>query len=293
MMVVATGKDADSRPMSGRVCMVTGATAGIGLATAEALARLGASVVAVGRNEEAGAHLVERLRQETGNPSVEFLRADLSLQSEVRALGAEFTRRHARLHVLVNNVGAYFLGRSTTAEGFESTFALNYWNIFLLTRLLEGTLTASAPARIVNVSSDSHRGARLNLAAVEQARGGVGMNAYGQSKLALTSFTYELARRLKGSGVTVNAVHPGFVASSMYDDSGALLRLVAPVVKRLGKPIGEGADTVVYLAASAEVEGVTGKYFVDRKAVASSPATDDEATAKRLWEISVRMVGLP
>jgi NAD(P)-dependent dehydrogenase (short-subunit alcohol dehydrogenase family) len=290
-MVLAIGKNADARPMSGRVCMVTGATAGIGMATAAALAGLGATVVGVGRNPEECSRLVERLKRETGNPAVEFLCADLSLQSEVRALAAEFQRQHARLHVLVNNVGGFFLGRSTTAEGFESTFALNYWNVFLLTRLLEGALTDSAPARIVNVSSDSHRGARLNLAAVERARGGVGMNAYGQSKLALTSFTYEMARRQHGSGVTVNAVHPGFVASSMYDDNGALMRLAAPFIKRLGKSLEEGADTVVYLAASPEVEGVTGKYFTDRKAVSSSPASYDQTAARRLWEMSARMVG--
>jgi NAD(P)-dependent dehydrogenase (short-subunit alcohol dehydrogenase family) len=281
-----------TRPMSGRVCMVTGATAGIGLATAEALARLGASVVAVGRNAEAGERLADRLRKVTGNPQIEFLRADLSLQSEVRALASGFLRRHARLHVLVNNVGAYFLGRSTTAEGFEATFALNYWNVFLLTRLLLEALQAGVPSRIVNVSSDSHRGARLDLAAVERARGGSGLNAYGQSKVALTSFTYELARRSQRSGVTVNAVHPGFVASSMYDEYPLLRRLVAPVVRRVGKPVEAGADTVVYLASSSEVEGVTGKYFVDRKAVRSSPATYDGEAGGRLWTLTERMVGL-
>ena len=280
------------RPLIGRVCMVTGATAGIGLATAEALARLGAHVVAVGRNPEAGERLAIRLRKEADNPQVEFLRADLSLQSEVRALAAGFLARHARLHVLVNNVGAYFLGRTTTAERFEATFALNYWNVFLLTRLLLESLRAGAPSRIVNVSSDSHRGARLDPAAVESARGGSGLNAYGQSKLALTSFTYELARRLQGSGVTVNAVHPGFVASSMYEEQGLLRWLVAPVVRRVGRPVEAGADTVVYLASSSEVEGVTGKYFVDRKAVRSSPATYDAELARKLWEMSERMVGL-
>jgi NAD(P)-dependent dehydrogenase (short-subunit alcohol dehydrogenase family) len=235
--------DDGTRPMRGRVCMVTGATAGIGLATAEALA-------------------------------------------------AECLARHARLHVLVNNVGAFFMGRSLTAEGFEATFALNYWNIFLLTRLLEPALLAGAPARIVNVSSDSHRGARLDLRASERARGGTGLNAYGQSKLALTSFNYELARRLQGTGVTVNAVHPGFVASNMYDEYPMLRWLVAPVVRRVGRSNEAGADTVVYLASAAEVTGVTGKYFLDRKAVSSSPATYDEEAARRLWELSERMVGL-
>jgi NAD(P)-dependent dehydrogenase (short-subunit alcohol dehydrogenase family) len=272
--------------------MVTGATAGIGRATAEALARLGANVVAVGRNAEAGERLAHGLRVETGNPQIQFLRADLSLQSEVRNLASEFLRRHARLHVLVNNVGAYFLGRMMTAEGYEATFALNYWNVFLLTGLLLEALQAGVPSRIVNVSSDSHRGARLDLTGVERARGGSGLNAYGQSKVALTSFTYELARRLAGSGVTVNAVHPGFVASNMYDEYPLLRWLVAPVVRRVGKPVEAGADTVVYLASSGEVEGVTGQYFVNRAAVRSSPATTDEDAARKLWDMSERMVGL-
>lgn len=278
--------------MSGRACMVTGATAGIGSATAAALARLGATVIAVGRNADKGARLVEQLQRETGNPAVEFLCADLSLQAEVRRLAAEFLRRHARLHVLVNNVGGFFLHRKLTSDGIETTFALNHLNVFLLTHLLLDTLRSSAPARIVNVSSDAHRGAHIDFPALESRRGAGGMRAYGQSKLAMTLFTYELARRLLGSGVTVNAVHPGFVASSMYDNSGGLVRLAAPFIKRLGKSLEEGADSVVYLAASPEVESVTGKYFVDRKPMPSSPATYDPAEAKRLWEISERMVGL-
>jgi NAD(P)-dependent dehydrogenase (short-subunit alcohol dehydrogenase family) len=281
-----------ARPMDGRVCMVTGATAGIGMAAAAALAGLGATVVAVGRNPEKGSRLVERLKREAGNPAVEFLCADLSLQAEVRDLAAEFTRRHARLHVLVNNVGGFFLQRKLTRDGFEATFALNHLNVFLLTHLLLDTLRSSAPARIVNVSSDAHRRARPDFAGIDQGRGAGGMRAYGQSKLAMTLFTYELARRLQGSGVTVNAVHPGFVASSMYDNSGGLVRLAAPLIKRMGKSTEEGADSVVYLAASPEVEGVTGKYFTDRKAVPSSPASYDEDAARRLWEMSARMVGV-
>ena len=291
-MGMQTDREREARSMSGRACMVTGATAGIGRATAAALARLGATVIAVGRNADKGARLVEQLQRETGNPAVEFLCADLSLQAEVRRLAAEFLRRHARLHVLVNNVGGFFLQRKLTSDGIETTFALNHLNVFLLTHLLLDTLRSSAPARIVNVSSDAHRGAHIDFPALESRRGAGGMRAYGQSKLAMTLFTYELARRLLGSGVTVNAVHPGFVASSMYDNSGGLVRLAAPFIKRLGKSLEEGADSVVYLAASPEVEGVTGKYFVDRKPMPSSPATYDPAEAKRLWEISEKMVGL-
>lgn len=280
-----------ARPMRGRVCMVTGATAGIGLATTEALARLGATVVAVGRNPEKGVRLVDRLQRETGNTEIEFLCAELSLQPEVHALAAEFKARHRRLHVLVNNVGGFFLGRSTTPEGFESSFALNYLNVFLLTRLLEKTLRSSAPARIVNVSSDVHRWARLDLAGLAKGRRPAGIIAYAWSKQALTSFTYELARRLDGSGVTVNALHPGFVASNLYNSSGPIVRVAAPFMKRIGRSVEEGADTAVYLASSSEVEGVTGQYFVDRIPVRSSPATYDVEAARRLWEMSERMVG--
>lgn len=292
MMEGPTGLEGGTRPMGGRVCMVTGATAGIGMATAAALARLGATVVAVGRNPEKGARLVERLQREAGNPAVEFLRADLSLQAEVRGLAAEFARRHTRLHVLVNNVGGFFLNRRLTSDGFEATFALNHLNVFLLTHLLLDALRLSAPARIVNVSSDAHRGARLDVAGLDSGRGAGGMRAYGQSKLAMTLFTYELGRRLQGSGVTVNAVHPGFVASSMYDNSGGLVRLAAPLIRRMGKPVEQGADSVVYLAASPDVEGVTGKYFIDRKAVPSSAASYDQAAARQLWEMSARMAGV-
>ena len=279
--------------MEGKVCVVTGATDGIGLATAEGLARLGARVLAVGRNAEKGRNVVARLQRETGNPDVFFLQADLSSQSQVRALAQKLLDEYVKLQVLVNNVGGFFLWRSLTEDGIESTFALNHLNVFLLTGLLLDRLKASASARIVNVASESHRHAQLDLDRLIARRWGSAMKAYGQSKLAMILFTYELARRLSPSGITVNAVHPGFVASNMYRSSGGLVRLAEPYAKLAGKPPQEGADTVIYLASSSEVEGVTGKYFVNRHPFRSSPATYDELTARRLWELSAQMVGLP
>jgi NAD(P)-dependent dehydrogenase (short-subunit alcohol dehydrogenase family) len=278
--------------MKGKVCVVTGATDGIGLATAEGLARLGARVLAVGRNAEKGRKVVAWLQSETGNPDISFIRADLSSQAQVRSLARDLVNASPQVQVLVNNVGGFFLRRTLSVDGIEATLALNHFNVFLLTSLLLDQLKASAPARIVNVASETHRNARLDLDQLVAHRWSSGMAAYGQSKLAMILFTYEIARRLQDSGVTVNAVHPGLVASNMYRSSGGLVRVAEPFVKLMGKTPEEGADTVIYLAASTEVEGISGKYFVNRHPFASSPASYDEASAQRLWEISTQMVGL-
>lgn len=278
--------------VEGKVCVVTGATDGIGLATAEGLARLGARVLAVGRNAEKGRNAVAKLRQETGNSDVSFLQADLSSQAQVRSLARELVEGLPRLQVLINNVGGFFLRRTLSVDGIEATFALNHFNVFLLTCLLLDRLKGSAPARIVNVASGSHRNAQLNLDELAARRWRTGMKAYGQSKLAMILITYQLARRLEGSRVTVNAVHPGFVASNLYRSSGGLVRLAEPFVKLMAKTPQEGADTVIYLASSAEVEAVSGKYFVNRHPFPSSAASYDEAAGQRLWELSTQMVGL-
>ncbi|MGA2110888.1 MAG: SDR family oxidoreductase [Anaerolineales bacterium] len=279
--------------VKGKVCVVTGATDGIGLAAAEGLARLGARVLAVGRNAQKGRNVVARLQRETGNADVSFLQADLSSQTQVRSLARDLVNGFPQLQILVNNVGGFFLRRTLSVDGIEATFALNHFNVFLLTCLLLDRLKANAPARIVNVASESHRNARLDLDQLAARRWGSGMKAYGQSKLAMILFTYQLAVRLQGSGVTVNAVHPGFVASHLYRSSGGLVRLAEPFVKLMAKTPQEGADTVIYLAASPEVEGVSGKYFVNRHPFPSSPASYDELSGQRLWEINAQMVGLP
>jgi NAD(P)-dependent dehydrogenase (short-subunit alcohol dehydrogenase family) len=278
--------------MTGRICIVTGATSGIGFATAKILARQGATVVTVGRNPAKGTDTVARIRQQTGNHSVQYLQADLSVQAQVRGLAQEFQGAHSRLDVLINNVGAFFRERQLSVDGIEMTFALNHLSVFLLANLLLDTLKASAPARIVNVSSDAHRGARLDFDDLESRRSYRGFRAYAQSKLAVILFTYELSRRLEGTGVTVNVLHPGFVATNMYQNSGKLFKLLRPLISLLAKSPEEGAETSIYLATSTEMEGVTGKYFNKKRTVRSAPASYDEATAQRLWKISSEMTSL-
>lgn len=281
-----------NRDMTGRICIVTGATSGIGFATAKILARQGATVVTVGRNPAKGTDTVARIRQQTGNHSVQYLQADLSVQAQVRGLAQEFQGAHSRLDVLINNVGAFFRERQLSVDGIEMTFALNHLSVFLLANLLLDTLKASAPARIVNVSSDAHRGARLDFDDLESRRSYRGFRAYAQSKLAVILFTYELSRRLEGTGVTVNVLHPGFVATNMYQNSGKLFKLLRPLISLLAKSPEEGAETSIYLATSTEMEGVTGKYFNKKRTVRSAPASYDEAAAQRLWKISSEMTSL-
>jgi NAD(P)-dependent dehydrogenase (short-subunit alcohol dehydrogenase family) len=278
--------------MNSKTCIVTGATSGIGLVTARALAQQGATVIAVARDPGKGAATVARIRQETGNRGVELLLADLSAQDQVRRMAREFQRRHSRLDVLVNNAGAFFWRRQLSADGIEMTFAVNYLSVFLLTNLLLDTLKASAPARIVNVSSRSHRSAHIDFDDLEWRHQYRGMAAYGRSKLALLLFTYELARRLEGTQVTVNALHPGFVATHIGQNNGWLVKLASPLLKLIARSPEEGAQTSIYLATSPEVEGVSGQYFIDAKPVPSAPASYDEAAAQRLWEISAAMTGL-
>ncbi len=279
--------------MKDKVCLVTGATAGLGRATARQLARQGATVIVVGRSREKSEATVNEIKQQTGNPHVQYMLADLSVQKEVRALAEQFKSKYQSLNVLVNNAGAIFLTRRESADGIEMTFALNHLSYFLLTNLLLDPLSAGAPARIINVSSRSHaRVAGLNFDDLQNKRG-YGYNVYGQSKLMNVLFTYELARRLEGTRITVNALHPGFVASRFATNNGVLTRLARPVLDLFAIGVEEGAQTMVYLATSPEVEGMTGKYFYRQQAIPSSPASYDEAAARRLWEVSAAMTGLP
>jgi NAD(P)-dependent dehydrogenase (short-subunit alcohol dehydrogenase family) len=210
----------------------------------------------------------------------------------VRQLAEEFQRRFARLDVLVNNAGALFRRRCLSADGIEMTFALNHLTYFLLTNLLLDTLKASAPARVVNVSSDAHRGAQMRFADPQGEHRYSSWRAYSQSKLANLLFTYELARRLEGTGVTANAVHPGFVATGFGGNHRGLVGLVIRVAKLAALSPQQGAETLIYLATSPEVEGITGKYFVRKHAVQSSSASYDQAAARRLWQLSAELTGL-
>ena len=287
--------------LSGRVAVVTGATSGIGRVTAEALARAGATVGVVGRSPEKTAATVRAISAASGSGRVVALLADLSRQSAVRALAADIRSRWPALHLLVNNAGAIFVERAETADGIEQTWALNHLNYFLLTQLLLDPLRAGgAPgraARIVNVASNAHRGARgLAWDDLGLRQGYSSYRAYSQSKLANILFTAELARRLTAAGdpVTANSVHPGLVHTGFGANNAQWYwRLAYVLINRLGLTPAQGADTLIYLAADPAVEGVSGRYFVRRKAVAPTAAAQDAAAARRLWAVSEQAVTLP
>jgi len=276
--------------IKGKTVLISGGTNGLGLVTARELARMGAQVTIVSRNPEKCAAVAETIKVVTGNP-VEFIAADLSTLAGIMQAAATFKQRHTHLHVLVNNAGAMFIRRKLTPDGFEMTFALNHLNYFLLTNLLLDVLKDSAPARIVNVSSHAHEGASIDFDNLQSEKHFAGMQAYGQSKLANVLFTYELARRLEGSGVTANVLHPGFVFTGFARNNGALfdfgMKLIGPFIRHAN----EGAQTSIYLASSPEVEGVSGKYFVDCKEVDSSPISHDQGLAEKLWQVSMELTG--
>jgi NAD(P)-dependent dehydrogenase (short-subunit alcohol dehydrogenase family) len=278
--------------MQGKICLITGATSGIGLVTARALAQQGATVVLVGRHPERTAATVSRIRQETGNPQVECLMADLSAQAQVHQLAEEFQRRFARLDVLLNNAGAFFAKRHVSVDGIEMTLALNHLAYFLLTHLLLDTLKATPAARIVNVSSDAHRKTQFDFADPQGAHRYRGWPAYCQSKLANLLFTYELARRLLDTGITANAVHPGFVATRFGHNNRGLVALCVWLAQFTALSPEQGAETLIYLATSPEVADVTGTYFVQKRAVESSRESYDQAAAQRLWQLSRELTGL-
>lgn len=279
--------------LQNKIVMVTGATNGIGLESAKVLAGLGATIIGVGRNPQKCAEAAGQIKTATGNARVEYLVADLSVQAQVRQLAATFKQKYHRLDVLLNNAGSYFAKREVSSEGIEMTWALNHLNYFLLTDLLLDVIKASVPARIVNVSSAAHSGAkRINFEDVEFKTGYSGWSAYSHSKLANVMFTYELARRLAGTKVTANALHPGFVATGFGHNNGGLMRTgMAVVQKIMAKKPEQGAATSIYLASSPQVEGVTGKYFSDSKEAKSSAASLDVTAQQRLWELSEQMVG--
>jgi NAD(P)-dependent dehydrogenase (short-subunit alcohol dehydrogenase family) len=281
---------AQNATMTGKTVLITGATNGIGKEAARGLAKLGARVVIVGRNAQKCAETVAELQQSTGNQAVEALTADLSAMAEVRRLADEVKARYPRLEVLINNAGAYFDKRLTSADGYEMTFALNHLGYFYLTTLLLDLIKASAPARIINVSSDAHRFARLNLVNPHKPPVYSGFRIYGESKLANVVFTYELARRLEGTGVTVNAMHPGFVRTGFGRNNAGAISKIFSLLQRFALTPEQGADTIIYLASSPEVEGLSGKYFVKCKAVPTSRASYDQATWKALWTLSERLI---
>ena len=278
--------------MKGKVCLITGANAGIGRATAEELARRGAVVVMVARDQGRGEKAREEIVQATGNRQVELLLADLSSQAQIRGLAEEFRARYDRLDVLINNAAVFTRERRTTEDRIELQFATNHLAPLLLTNLLLDLLRKSAPARVITVSSEAHQRTSMNWKDLQGERGYSGLKAYSQSKLANVLFTKELARRLEGTGVTANALHPGVIGTNLLLGGFGPLRLLGPLFKLFLKDPEQGARTSVYLAASLEIEGVSGGYFKDEKRAAASPQAEDPEAARRLWEISAELTGL-
>ena len=282
-----------SSPMDGKTVLVTGGTGGIGRATATRLASMGARVGITGRDAGRAQRAAGEIASESGNGVVDVFVADMSSQAEVRRLAAEVLAAYPRLDVLINNVGGFWSHRHVTADGLEHTFALNHLAPFLLTSLLSERLIASAPARVVNVSSGAQGMGTIDFDDLMGERRYSGQRAYNQSKLANVMFTYELARRLAGTGVTATALHPGMTNTSFSAEDPS--RAFAPLVKVMRpfmKKSERGADTPVYLASSAAAEGLTGQYFANRQSRKSNKSSYDTGATARLWQMSAELVGL-
>lgn len=279
--------------MAGRTVLITGGTTGIGKATAIGIAALGARVAITGRDLERAAAAAADVRAASGNPGVDVFGADLSSRAEVRRLAAEVLAAYPRLDVLVNNVGGSWASRHVTADGLERTFAVNHLAAFMLTNLLLDRLKASAPARVVNVSSGAQSSGRIDFDDLQGERDYSERKAYPQSKLASVMFTYELARRLEGTGVTANVLHPGVVNTGFgAEDPGLIFKVLVPFMRPFMRTPAKGAATSIFLASSREVEGVSGQYFANSSPRTSSKASYDVAAATRLWEVSVALSGL-
>ena len=279
--------------MDGKLCMVTGATAGIGYCTALEIAKMGGETIIIGRNESKCVTTVQKIKEQSGNDSVQYLVADLSSQTQIRTIARKFYEENDRLDVLVNNAGGFFLRRQMSVDGIEMTFALNHLAYFLLTNLLMDAIKASPSGRVVNVSSGSHQHKHLDFNNLHLAKFYNPMEAYGRSKLANVLFTYELSRRLVGTSVTANALTPGMVATDIWKKVNRWLTpMINPVIQRIAQTPLEGAQTSIYLATSPDVEGISGKYYANQHAISSDPITYDRTNAQRLWQMSLELMGM-
>jgi retinol dehydrogenase-14 len=281
--------------MNSKICLVTGASSGIGKATALGLAKMGATVVMVCRDASKGQAALADIRQKSGSNLVDLLLADLSSQAEIHRLASEYRSKYQHLHVLINNAGVYYTKRHVTVDGLEAMFAVNYIARFLLTNLLLDIIKSSAPARIINVAGAYHAKGKINFDDLQGEKDFDGQRANHQSKLADVLFTYELARRLEGTGVTVNCLHPGMVATDLIDkdkDFPLFFKYLYKLSRPLMKSPAKGAVTSIHLASSPEVEGITGQYFVNKKISQSSPESHDRELAKQLWKVSEELTNL-
>ncbi|MEJ7842442.1 MAG: SDR family oxidoreductase [Rubrobacter sp.] len=276
--------------MGGKVALVTGGTSGIGKATAMALAAMGADVVIVGRDPERGEKAAAEIRAQTGG-RVDLALADLASQAEVRALAGEFRRRYDRLDVLVNNAGLVQSKRTETPDGIETTFAINHLAPFLLTNLLLDVLEKSAPSRVVTVSSEAERWGNIDFDDLQSKKRYRGFPVYGMTKLANIMFTYELAERLKGTGVTATCMHPGAVNTRFGTNNSGPMTILFRLFKPFMRAPEQGADTVIWLSSSPEVEGASGRYYSDRKLVEPKKVASNPDARRRLWEESERLTG--
>jgi retinol dehydrogenase-12 len=278
--------------LAGRTCVVTGATSGIGEQTALGLAREGGRLVLVARSPERAEATLAAIQREVPGAGGEIVLADLASQAAIRRAAAEILARHPRIHLLVNNAGVVNLRRETTPDGFETTFAVNHLAYFLLTELLLPALREAAPARIVNVSSEGHRFGALDFDDLQSEREYKWMRVYGRSKAANILFTLELARRLAGSGVTANCLHPGAVSTRLGHQHGWWTPLVTALLRPFFRSPARGAETSLFLALSPEVADVSGRYFKDLRAIEPAGHATDADSARRLWALSARLCGL-
>jgi len=278
--------------MQGKVCVITGATSGLGLEAADRLARLGARLVLVGRDKARGEVALARLRAAAPNIQASIYYADLSLMSEQKRVATEIRAAEPKIDVLINNAGALFTSRHETDEGLELTFALNHMAYFVVTNLLLDRLQAAGNARIVSTSSAAHVGQKLDFDDLQAAKHYSGYRVYGRSKLANILFTRELARRLSGGKVTANCLHPGFVATRFGGGNGLLSRIGIRIAMLGAIKVEQGAETIVYLASSPEVEGFSGGYYRQRRLAQTSPEGQDFDAARRLWAESARISGM-
>jgi retinol dehydrogenase-14 len=278
--------------MGGKTVLITGGTSGIGKASAVALAAMGANVVIVGRNPDRGEAALRDIKAQSHSDSVELMLADLSVQDEVRRMADEFLRRHDRLDVLANNAGLVQSRRTETADGMETTLATNHLAPFLLTNLLLHRLKESVPSRVITVSSEAERMGNIDFDDIQSRQKYRGFPVYGMTKLANIMFTNELAERLKGTSVTANCLHPGAVGTNFGKNNAGPMALFFRLAKPFMRTPERGADTLIWLASSADVDGVSGKYFSDRKEIEAKEIAYDPSARRRLWEISEELTDL-